>query len=333
MAHEIDMSNNRANMAYVGHVPWHGLGSSLTEDAPLEVWRKEAGMDWSVRKTALTYPNDAGELKIFPDRHVLYRSDNSGALGVVSSDYRIVNPGEVMEFFRDLIEGHGFKMETAGCLFGGRKFWALARTGDSVRIMGQDEIKPYLLMATSCDGSMSTAVHLTSVRVVCNNTLRMSIGPDASRAQIRVPHSATFQAESVKSQLGIVGDAWDAFIGNIDRLAKFQIGRDEAIQLVADELKDEWKNKDGGDMAPHEMVEASTVLRRIIKLYDSESLGNDYRSSRGTAWGLVNAVTQWCDHESGANGADKSRAFERAHLTDRAKFKVNIANRLLEIAA
>ena len=86
-------------------------------------------------------------------------------------------------------------------------------------------------------------------------------------------------------------------------------------------------------MAPHEMVEASTVLRRIIKLYDSESLGNDYRSSRGTAWGLVNAVTQWCDHESGANGADKSRAFERAHLTDRAKFKVNIANRLLEIAA
>lgn len=333
MAHEIDMSNNRANMAYVGHVPWHGLGSSLTEDAPLEVWRKEAGMDWAVRKTALTYPNDEGKVHTFPDRHVLYRSDNSGALGVVSSDYRIVNPGEVMEFFRDLIADHGFKMETAGCLFGGRKFWALARTGDAVRIMGQDEVKPYLLMATSCDGSMSTAVHLTSVRVVCNNTLRMSIGQNAQKAQIRVPHSATFQAESVKHQLGIVGDAWDSFIGNIECLAKFNVDRDMAIQIVADELKDEWKRADGEDMQPHEMVEASTVLRRIMKLYDSDSLGNDFRSSRGTAWGLVNAVTQYFDHESGGNGADKSRAFERAHLTDRAKFKINVANRLLEIAA
>ena len=26
MAHELDFSNGRANMAYVGEKPWHGLG-------------------------------------------------------------------------------------------------------------------------------------------------------------------------------------------------------------------------------------------------------------------------------------------------------------------
>ncbi len=332
MAHEIDMSNDRANMAYVGQVPWHGLGCQLTEDADLATWRVEAGMDWNVGESDLIYKGKDDTPLFFPDRKVLYRSDTTAALGVVSNEYKIVHPGEVMEFFRDLIEGQGFKMETAGCLFGGRKFWALARTGESVRIMGQDEVKPYLLMASSCDGSMATSVHLTSVRVVCNNTLRMSIGADASRAKIRVPHSANFEAESVKQQLGIVGDAWENFLGNIQLLAKFKIDRDQAIQIVADELKAEWKDKEGNDMEQDAMMESSTVLRRIIKLYDSDSLGNDFRSSKGTAWGLVNAVTQYFDHEAGGKG-DKSRAFERAHLTDRAKFKTKVADRLLALAA
>ena len=32
MAHQIDESNNRANMAYVGKVPWHGLGQQMDDD-------------------------------------------------------------------------------------------------------------------------------------------------------------------------------------------------------------------------------------------------------------------------------------------------------------
>lgn len=333
MAHEIDTTTGKAAMAYVGAVPWHGLGRQLTEDADLETWKQEAGMAWMVGQSDLSYKAAGNDTPLFfPDRKVLYRSDTTAALGVVSNEYKIVHPGEVMEFFRGLIEGHGFKMETAGCLFGGRKFWALAKTGDAVRLMGQDEIKPYLLMASSCDGSMATAVHLTSVRVVCNNTLRMSIGADAQKARIRVPHSANFEAESVKQQLGVVGDAWENFIGNINLLAKFKIDRDQAIQIVADELKAEWNDKEGNAMGQDAMLEASTVLRRIIKLYDSDSLGNDFRSSKGTAWGLVNAVTQYFDHETGGKG-DKSRAFERAHLTDRAKFKTNVADKLLALAA
>lgn len=331
MAHELDMTNDRANMAYVGQLPWHGLGQELTQDADLETWRVEAGMNWTVQDADLTYKGTDGKDMIFPDRRVLYRSDNSGGLGIVSNNYKIVHPGDALEFFRDLIADQGFQMETAGCLFGGRKFWALAKCGDSARIMGQDEIKPYLLMASSCDGSMATAVHLTSVRVVCNNTLRMSIGAGGQNAQIRVPHSANFDADAVKQQMGIVEGSWDMFLQNVDKLAATKLDRDYAIDIVADELKSEWVNKEGEEMSRDEMLDSSLVLRRIIKLYDGESLGNDFRSSKGTAWGLVNAVTEYFDHEAGGKG-DKSRAFERAHLTDRAKFKTNIADRLLEVA-
>lgn len=33
------------SMAYVGQQPWHGIGTRLSDDQPLEVWAKQAGMD------------------------------------------------------------------------------------------------------------------------------------------------------------------------------------------------------------------------------------------------------------------------------------------------
>ncbi|MBL0229736.1 MAG: hypothetical protein IPP76_02635 [Moraxellaceae bacterium] len=44
MAHLVE------TMAYVGSAPWHGLGNQLTENQPIDVWAKEAGMDWSIRE-------------------------------------------------------------------------------------------------------------------------------------------------------------------------------------------------------------------------------------------------------------------------------------------
>lgn len=332
MAHELDMTNGRANMAYVGATPWHGLGSVLTEDAPLETWMVEAGMAWNINAAPVTFTDTEGVIHSYQDRQVLYRSDSKAALSTVSTDYKVVQPKEVLEFFRDLIEQHGFKMETAGCLFGGRKFWALARVGETASIMGHDEINPYLMLATSCDGSMATAAHLTSVRVVCNNTLRMAIGADGKRANIRVPHSSTFDASAVKMDLGLVADAWGNFIDQAERLAQMELDRNYAIQLVAEQLKKEWKTEEGDDMTVDQMMDSSNVLKRIIRLYDGEGMGAEMQSAKGTAWGLVNAMTQFFDHETSIKGSE-SRAFERAHLTDRAKLKVTFADSLLALAA
>ena len=330
MAHEIDMTNGRANMAYAGETPWHGLGQKLTYGSNIEVWKKEAGMDWTVEESELMFKGKS-TTNVFPDRRVLYRSDNDSALSVVSGKYQIVHPGEALDFFRDLVAAYGFELETAGCLFGGRKYWAMAKIGKGVQIKGVDEVTPYLLMATSCDGSMATAVHATTVRTVCNNTLRMAIGENAQAAQIKVSHSVIFDPQSIKSQLGLLNGAWTEFVDNATKLAGIKLDRDFAIDLVASELKKEWKRQDGSEMTSEEMLDASNVLRRIVRLYDGEAMGGDIGITKGTAWGLVNAVTEFFDHEAGGR-KERSRTFERAHLTDRAALKVNVANRLLQLA-
>ena len=169
MAHLIE------NMAYIGDEPWHGLGHKLQPKQPIEVWAQQAGMQFDIKEAPVRFMTEEigslGAIHSYADNKVLYRSDTKAPLSVVSSRYQVVQPREVLEFYRDLTQISGFELETAGVLKGGRKFWALARTGDSAVIRGDDVINGYVLLATACDGTLATTAQFTSIRVVCNNTL------------------------------------------------------------------------------------------------------------------------------------------------------------------
>ena len=127
MAHLVE------TMAFVGDTPWHGLGNPLSPNQPIEVWAQQAGMDWRIESSNVSYmaKNERGQNILMPyeEQRVLYRSDTHAPLSVVSQRFQEVQPKEILEFYRDLTEQSGFELETAGVLKGGRKFWALARTG------------------------------------------------------------------------------------------------------------------------------------------------------------------------------------------------------------
>jgi len=132
MAHQIEQ------MAYVGQTPWHGLGNQLTQNQPIEVWAQQAGMDWRIESSDVSYmaQNERGQSIIMPyeEQRVLYRSDTHAPLSVVSQRYQEVQPKEILNFYKDLTEQSGFELETAGVLKGGKKFWALARTGQTTSL-------------------------------------------------------------------------------------------------------------------------------------------------------------------------------------------------------
>lgn len=117
MAHQIEQ------MAYVGTTPWHGLGNRLTPKQPLEIWQREAGMDWQILESPVHFKSEVighlGTIHSFPEQKVLFRSDTKAPLSVVSSRYHTVQPREVLEFYRDLTEVSGYELETAGVLKGG----------------------------------------------------------------------------------------------------------------------------------------------------------------------------------------------------------------------
>jgi hypothetical protein len=62
MAHLVE------TMAFVGQTPWHGLGNQLTPNQPLEVWAEQAGMDWRIESSDVSYmaQNHRGQSIIMP---------------------------------------------------------------------------------------------------------------------------------------------------------------------------------------------------------------------------------------------------------------------------
>jgi phage/plasmid-like protein (TIGR03299 family) len=226
MAHEVE------TMAYVGQTPWHELGHQLPPKQSIETWARVAGMDWQILDAPVQFESNANShnpVKTFADNRVLYRSDTQAPLSVVSQRYRIVQPKEVLEFYRDLTEMSGYELETAGVLKGGKKFWALARTGQETSIKGVDTVKGYLLLATSCDGTLATVATPTTVRVVCNNTLNVALN-DATQS-VKVPHSTAFNPQAIKRQLGIAVSQWDSFMYRMKMLSERKVKTHESMNF------------------------------------------------------------------------------------------------------
>jgi phage/plasmid-like protein (TIGR03299 family) len=289
---------NAKDMAYVGKVPWHGLGSVMPSGAPLEEWAIAANMNWQVEEAPVLYYDDTtSEVIHYEGRKVLVRSDTREQMAIVSSNYQPVHPTEVLEFFRDLVEGAGFEMETAGILFGGRKFWALAKLGKDVTLPGGDELNGYLMLATAIDLSMSTTGAFTATRVVCDNTLQMAyngLEDSDPRYYMKVPHNVQFNPDYMKAQLGLADNAWSQFTDRSKELAQRKVTDLEAFAFMQQIMGDMTKDLD------HQ----PTRLKTVLELFKGKGKGSDLASADGTAWGLVNAVTEFADHHRNAKSLD-----------------------------
>lgn len=285
-------------MAYVGETPWHGLGNQLPKNQPLDIWAERSGLSFTIIETPVCFMTEIagqpGPLATFPDQKVLYRSDTNDPLSVVSNRYKVVQPREVLEFYRDLVAASGFELETAGVLKGGRKLWALAKTGQETVLRGNDRIKAYLLLATSCDGTLCTTAQFTSIRVVCNNTLQIAVS-DAAGA-VKVPHSTDFDPAIVKQALGLGLSTWDRFKADIEKLASRPINKFEAMNLLVNIL--------GDPDLPLAKQHNQRGLQNVYALFSGNGKGANLTSANGTAWGLVNAVTEHIDQHRRARSQD-----------------------------
>lgn len=316
MAHQIEQ------IAYVGQTPWHGLGNQLSPNQPLEVWAQQAGMDWRIESSNVSYmaQNERGQSIIMPfeEQRVLYRSDTHAPLSVVSQRYQEVQPKEILEFYRDLTEQSGFELETAGVLKGGKKFWALARTGQSTALKSKDVSNGYILLATACDGTLATTAQFTSIRVVCNNTLAIALrGQSSSAGVVKVPHSTKFDAEKVKQQLGISVRAWDEHMYEMKQLTQRKVSQQEAkayfdavFNNSTMSISDPEENiiqfyRNVAQQVQEKKPEPNgRAMNKALDMFNGQGRGAELSSAKDTAYGLLCSITEFVDHERRAMSTD-----------------------------
>ena len=313
MAHELTIrADGRAEMAFVGETPWHGLGQAVTKGASIGVWAKEAGMGWTAKESAVCFekekPDGDSYLSSVPSHKVLYRSDTGNSLAVVGAGYEVVQPGDVLEFFRDLTEHGGWWIHTAGVLREGRKVWALASNGETGTIGKKDQVNRNLLLATSLDGSMRTIAMETAVRVVCANTLAFALTKTGLNKTIQVSHRSIFDPDLIKRTLGVNQDSFKVFMEQAKEMADTPIKLDDAREVLRSIFKIDqapktpatsWMGNLASMSDQAEPDKDPRALNLILALFQGAGKGATMPSAKGTVWGALNAVTEYVDHDMG----------------------------------
>lgn len=280
MAHMIEEINGVAQMAYAGDVPWHGLGKKVPADLTPEQMLEAAGLDWTVEKT----PTFA----IINDEHVstgqsaLVRSSDNKILDVVSDDWVPVQNLQAFEFFNDFIAAGDMQMNTAGSLRNGQIVWALAKVNESFELFGGDRIDSYLLFSNFHKYGFSTDVRFTPIRVVCNNTLTLSLSSAVER-MVKINHRSQFNGDNVKMMLGITSD----------KLSKY---KDMASYLGSKMYKKETLVEYFQRVFPvtnSSEKELSRNASRALSVVEGQP-GAEY--AEGSWWSAFNAVTYMTDH-------------------------------------
>jgi phage/plasmid-like protein (TIGR03299 family) len=301
MAHMIDtVSRSTASYASTQR-EWHGLGQLMPIGASVEEWQAQAGMDYRVQRSVIRYATerdltDASAFRTVDDKHVLFRSDTGAALGVVSDSYQIVQPQDVLNFFREWASQGGLTIESAGVLFGGRRYFATAKLSDAASIDGgRDSVVPYALLSTSADGSLATECRWTTVRTVCNNTLTMA---RKGAAVYKVSHRSVFRADDAKALVEAAHEEFGAFMQMARALANISVSSERAEHLTVQLLM----------KASEEATRASAGFGRIMGLFHGAGRGSNFASAHDTAWGWLNAVTEYTDHHARTRSIENRQA-------------------------
>jgi hypothetical protein len=115
----------KGRMAFVGEVPWHGLGRRVPSGVDAGSMIKAAGLDWRARKipatgaTKVESRNGQAEFeKYFVVRDRLPDEDDDPVLGIVTPSDELLQNKEAFSFFEPLLRT-GARFGTAGALHNG----------------------------------------------------------------------------------------------------------------------------------------------------------------------------------------------------------------------
>ena len=306
MSHEVEQ------MAYAGEVPWHGLGTKVPNNISIDDMLEQSGLNWTVSKQDMYWLNKSEEFNIsslISDKQLLIRDTDNMQLDVVGRNWNPVQNHEAFDFFRQWIEEGDMEMHTAGSLMNGKLTWVLAKVNDTFDVVPNDPIESYMLFSNPHQFGHSLNIRFTPTRVVCNNTLQMALSKHKSGLTLN--HRSKFNADEVKTAMGLVTEAMDTY----KTASKFLASKQVSSVDMNDYFKHLFpqRDKQQGNLPSRNHKKAMRAV------WDQPGRNQGF----GTWWHAFNTVTYLYDHEIGRNTESRLRSnwYGNAALEKRKAFK------------
>lgn len=289
MAHNLEIkSNGQASFFSANKAAWHNLGTVVDGRLNAEEALKAANLDFTVEAQPLVTETGI----IVPNHFANVRTDTKAVLGVVGDRYRILQNKDAFNFFDPIVDRDEAVYETAGVLGIGERVWIMAKLPEHIRIAGSDDIiEQYVVITNDHAGRGAIKAFITSVRVVCNNTLTAALGTTKNMVSIRHTENAGLRLAQAHEVLGISNSLRTELDEAFNAMADTKLKKAHVDQFLLDLLPDPNKKADGTDPKNFNKGKREMIYQAL-----EEGAGHDMKSAKGTAFGLYNAITFATDH-------------------------------------
>lgn len=268
-------------MAYVGEVPWHGLGRSIEDFMTSAEALEAAELNWTVNRKRLLVEGDS---QIIPNLFANVRDRDNSVLGVVSDRYKLVQNKDAFAFTDALVGDSTAKYETAGSLDHGRRVWMLLRMPEFTVL--DDKINSYLVVTNTHTGMGALKAALTPTRVVCQNTLNLALG--GARRSWSVRHTGNIESKLEEAQRAL--HLSEIYVTAMTRRAE-EWAIAKLPPTVMNNLIETVFPIDSAS-SPAKLARDSMNRNYFMQLLEKEDLAN----FKNTAWGFYNAVADFESH-------------------------------------
>lgn len=278
------------------------------------------GLDWDVAVVKAGYQVKGGIYagsKIGERAIVKLDADGKAErdFGYVKGRYVAIQNREMFEFCDLLVDDYGAKYEAAWSLYDGRQVGLTMRFPETIQIGGFDPYDLYLLVSGRHDGTGSVKVATTMVRLYCTNMLNVAL--KGAEQTVRIAHvgSVASKIQAARETIGLTFKYSEEFELEMQALMAREMSDETGRAIISDLLA---AAKYGGLEDKVQMI--SDLQSGSCTIHDEV---------RGTAYGWLQAATEWADWHRVAKTAH-SNAVDM--LDGRVvKFKNHLLSELLEV--
>lgn len=256
---------------------WNQVGTDVSQCHTLEELLTTSGLDYTVHKEKMFL---ASGVEV-PDKNCTVR-DNGTPIGVVSTKYTVYQNQDAFGFISDI---PGIRYVRAGETQSGLVY--LIGALPDLTVLG-DTFTPNVIFQNSHNGHYPVKATICPLRIVCHNQFAYSF--KQVRNTISIQHSRRLPEKVAQAQQLIIDTAqyMNGFTNTAEELAALHI-TDTDRYAIMDAFFDSTK-----EMTERQRAAMEEQRAFFEKCYEED----DNTNFRGTAWGIINALSDFETHRA-----------------------------------
>lgn len=288
---------------------WHAIGKDVQECKDMEAVLASSGLDYTVEKRPVFFNNEQSVAwDGIPNRFVTVRTSDMHPYDVVSDKFEIIQNRDAFDFVNYM--GDELSFEKAGETASGM-IYVIGKLPE-VNILG-DKFTPHVIFRNGFSGKVKITAAICPLRMVCQNQFNFAFQDAQNTITIRHVRNAESKLVEARETLRMSADYMARLNDMAEHFAAIKMSERQLEKVV----KYLFPIPEDTAINPFKRKNLEDQRAAFLRAHEQE----DNRNFRGTAWGLINAYTDFITHKEPAG--KRSDRFEGKFVNTTFKVAMN----------